>query len=168
MVADPRISGGKERRRAEIRIWLQVLALESTIFTKLNGALNAEFGISIAKFELLAQVERYPEGVSLGTISSNLRVTSGNVSGLVRRLLADGLITKKMSQEDRRSFIVGFTPKGKKLFDQANALHAYKLAECFAGIPLGVLESSVAGLRSLSLGIQRDCHHDSPSAQATG
>lgn len=74
--------------------------------------MGSEHGLSVAKFELLAQIERYPEGVSLGMISSNLKVTSGNVAGLVRRLLADALITKKMSQEDRRSFIVKFTPEG--------------------------------------------------------
>ncbi|HYR88056.1 MAG TPA: MarR family transcriptional regulator [Terriglobia bacterium] len=141
---------GRDRRRIETRVWLQILSLESTILSQLNRALGAEFGLSVAKFEFLAQVERYPEGVSLGKISSNLDVTSGNVSGLVRRLLADGLISKKMSKEDRRSFIVSFSPKGKALFDKANVLHTKKLAECFAEFSLDELEHSSTTLRSLS------------------
>ncbi|WP_186386028.1 MULTISPECIES: MarR family winged helix-turn-helix transcriptional regulator [unclassified Stappia] len=150
------ISEGKglDRSRVETRIWLSVLSLESEIFSKLNGALSAQFGISVAKFEFLAQIERYPAGISLGQISANLKVTSGNVSGLVRRLLADGLITKTMSQEDRRSFIVHFTPKGKELFDRANALHAETLARCFAEVPLPELEKALTTLRLLSSGIQ--------------
>lgn len=150
--------GEKGRRKVETRIWLQILSLESTIFSKLNQVLGAKFGLSVAKFEFLAQVERYPEGISLGTISSNLRVSSGNVSGLVRRILADGLITKKMSKEDRRSFIVKFSPKGKELFDQANAIHAETLEECFAEISSDELDASLVALKSLSSRIRG--HHD--------
>jgi DNA-binding MarR family transcriptional regulator len=133
-----------------VRIWLQILSLESITFSRLNRALAEECGLSVAKFEFLAQIERYPDGVNLGTISSNLKVTGGNVSGLVRRLLASKLITKTMSQEDRRSFIVRFTPKGKKLFDKANTIHEEALATCFATIRADELEELLTALRSLS------------------
>lgn len=139
-----------DRKKVEVRIWLQILSLESTIFGQLNSTMIAQYGLSIAKFEFLAQVQRYPEGITLGKISENLKVTSGNVSGLVRRLLADGLITKKMSSQDRRSFIVRFTPKGRELFDLANTLHAKTLAACFGGIPAKDLEESLKALRFLS------------------
>ncbi len=146
------------RQKIETRIWLQVLALESTIFAKLNGALLGQFDLSVAKFEFLAQVDRYPEGVSLGQISSNLKVSSGNVSGLVRRLLIDDLITKTMSPDDRRSFIVRFSPKGSDVFARANRLHAATLAACFAEIPDDELEQSLARLRSLHARVRG--HHD--------
>lgn len=158
MPQDTKTPGKADTRKVETRIWLQILSLESTIFSKLNGALTAQFELSVAKFEFLAQIERCPDGISLGTISSNLKVTSGNVSGLVRRLLADGLITKKMSHEDRRSFIVKFTPKGKKLFDKANAVHTEKLAECFAEIPANDLEGWLTTLKTLSSRIQGHRH----------
>lgn len=147
-----------ERRKLETRIWLQILSLESTVFSRLNRALSAEYGLSVAKFEFLAQINRFPEGISLGRISSNLKVTSGNVSGLVRRLLADGLITKEMSTEDRRSFIVCFTPAGKALFDKANTLHAQTLASCFADAPSDALTGSLAAMKSLSAHIHGNRH----------
>jgi len=147
-------SEDQTRRKVETRIWLQILALESTVFNRLNGALSTQFGLSVAKFEFLAQVARYPEGISLGRISANLKVTSGNVSGLVRRLLVDGLITKTMSDEDRRSFIVHFTPTGKALFDKANLLHAQTLAQCFAAASSSELDSSLEALRALTARIQ--------------
>lgn len=137
------------RRKVEARIWIQILSLESAIFSELNGALSREYGLSVAKFEFLAQVDRYPDGISLGTISSNLRVTSGNVSGLVRRLEAEGLISRKPSLRDRRSFIVRFTPKGKTLFHKANALHAATLASCLKPIAAGELEDYLKALKSL-------------------
>lgn len=151
---------GQHRRKVETRIWLHILALESTIFSRLNSALSAEFGLSVAKFEFLAQVERYPEGITLGKISKNLKMTSGNVSGLVQRLLADKLITRHMSQEDRRSFIVRFSPKGKQVFEKANALHKAKLAECFTKIPLGELEDALTTLGALSSRVRPEQHDD--------
>lgn len=139
----------RSRRKVEARIWIQTLSLERAIFSELNGALSREYGLSVAKFEFLAQIDRYPDGINLGTISSNLRVTSGNVSGLVRRLVAEGLISKKMSSKDRRSFIVRFTPKGRTLFYKANALHAATLARCLKPIAAGELEDCLKTLRSL-------------------
>lgn len=151
---DTNTLGESDRRKIETRIWLQILALESSVFSRLNSALSSQYGLSVAKFEFLAQVDRFPEGISLGRISANLKVTSGNVSGLVRRLVADGLITKKMSPEDRRSFIVWFTPDGKELFDKANALHAQTLAACFASAPSHELQNQLMTLRALSGRIQ--------------
>ncbi len=147
-----------ERWKVETRTWLQILSVHSLVFSRLNRAFMQEFGISVAKFEFLAQVDRYPEGVSLGQISDNLRVTSGNVSGLVRRLLADGLITKKMSQEDRRSFIVRFSPKGRDLFDRAALFSREQLSEVFAGVPLAELEQVQAFMKALSARLQEQIH----------
>src|SRR5258708_7931623 len=107
----------------ETRLWLQILSLHGDIFSSLNAVLNAEFGLSVAKFDVLAQLDRYKEGLALGQLSQNLKVSGGNVSGLVQRLLADALISKEMSREDRRSFIVRLTPKGEALFKKAVAVH---------------------------------------------
>lgn len=152
------IGGPADRRKVETRIWLQVLSLESTIFARLNGALGTGHGLSVAKFEFLAQVARHPDGVSLGRVSADLKVTSGNVSGLVRRLQADGLITRTMSPEDRRSFIVRFTPEGERLFEKANALHAQTLAECFEALSPAEMEEALAALRFLASRVQEPRH----------
>jgi DNA-binding MarR family transcriptional regulator len=159
VAADEGASIETNRQKIETRIWLQILALENAVFSRLNGALLGGFGLSVAKFEFLAQVDRYPEGVSLGQISSNLKVSSGNVSGLVRRLLADDLITKTMSPDDRRSFIVRFTPKGRDVFAEANRVHAATLSACFGDISNDDLEQSLARLRSLNARVKGQ-HHD--------
>lgn len=158
MAADEGASIETNRQKIETRIWLQILALENAVFSRLNGALLGAFGLSVAKFEFLAQVHRYPEGVSLGQISANLKVSSGNVSGLVRRLLADDLITKTMSPDDRRSFIVRFTPKGRDVFADANQLHAATLSACFGDLSNDDLEQSLVRLRSLNAKVKGQQH----------
>ncbi|WFU44295.1 MarR family transcriptional regulator [Bradyrhizobium sp. CB82] len=134
----------------ETRLWLQLLALHGEFFASLNSMLHSEFGLSLAKFDVLAQLDRYGDGMALGQLSQNLKVSGGNVSGLVQRLLADDLISKKMSSEDRRSFIVRLTPKGEALFRKAADVHKKHLSKRLESIPAQELEAALSVLRSLS------------------
>ncbi|PAY05978.1 MarR family transcriptional regulator [Bradyrhizobium sp. UFLA03-84] len=136
--------------QVETRLWLQLLSLHGELFASLNSMLSSEFGLSLAKFDVLAQLDRYPDGLALGQLSQNLKVSGGNVSGLVQRLLADDLISKAMSSEDRRSFIVRVTPKGAALFRKAADVHKRHLSERLEGIPARELETALSMLRSLS------------------
>jgi DNA-binding MarR family transcriptional regulator len=134
----------------ETRLWLQLLSLHGEIFASLNTMLGTEFGLSLAKFDVLAQLDRYPDGLALGQLSQNLKVSGGNVSGLVQRLLADDLISKAMSSEDRRSFIVRLTPKGEQLFRKAAEIHKKHLSKRLENIPAQELDTALSVLRSLS------------------
>lgn len=140
--------------QTETRLWLQLLSLHGDIFASLNSLLSSEFGLSLAKFDVLAQLDRDGNGLALGQLSQNLKVSGGNVSGLVQRLLADDLISKEMSSEDRRSFIVRLTPKGEALFRKAADVHKRHLSQRLANIPAKELETALSVLRSLSAKIR--------------
>lgn len=142
--------------QVETRLWLQLLSLHGELFASLNSVLSSEFGLSLAKFDVLAQLDRYPEGLALGQLSQNLKVSGGNVSGLVQRLLAGDLISKEMSSEDRRSFIVRLTPKGAALFRKAADIHKRHLSKRLENIPPQELDSALAVLRSLSQKIRTE------------
>lgn len=142
--------------QVETRLWLQLLSLHGELFASLNAMLSSEFGLSLAKFDVLAQLDRYPEGLALGQLSQNLKVSGGNVSGLVQRLLADDLISKAMSSEDRRSFIVRLTPKGAALFRKAADIHKRHLSKRLENIPPQELDSALNVLRSLSQKIRTE------------
>lgn len=142
--------------QSETRLWLQLLSLHGELFASLNSVLSSEFGLSLAKFDVLAQLDRYPDGLALGQLSQNLKVSGGNVSGLVQRLLADDLISKAMSSEDRRSFIVRLTPKGAVLFRKAADIHKQHLSRRLENISAQELDSALAVLRSLSSKIRTE------------
>ncbi|MDA9496898.1 MarR family transcriptional regulator [Bradyrhizobium sp. CCBAU 11357] len=138
----------------ETRLWLQLLSLHGDVFASLNSLLGAEFGLSLAKFDVLAQLDRDRNGLALGQLSQNLKVSGGNVSGLVQRLLADDLISREMSSEDRRSFIVRLTPKGEALFRKAADVHKKHLSQKFENISAKELDAALSVLRSLSAKIR--------------
>jgi len=142
--------------QVETRFWLQLLSLHGELFASLNSMLSSEFGLSLAKFDVLAQLDRSPDGLALGQLSQNLKVSGGNVSGLVQRLLADDLISKEMSSEDRRSFIVRLTPKGGALFRKAADVHKKLLGKRLESIPPHELDTALSVLRSLSSKIRTE------------
>jgi DNA-binding MarR family transcriptional regulator len=140
----------------ETRLWLQLLSLHGELFASLNSILSLEFGLSLAKFDVLAQLDRYPDGLTLGQLSQNLKVSGGNVSGLVQRLLADDLISKEMSREDRRSFIVRLTSKGEALFRKAADVHKKHLSKRLENVSAKELDTALTVLRSLSSKLQTE------------
>lgn len=110
-------------RSIETQAWLTLLDLHGELFSRLNRTLIREFSITLAKFDVLAQLYRNPDGLTQGILSRQLKVTGGNVTGLVRRLVADGLIDREMSAIDRRVFIVRLTAKGASLYLAARDRH---------------------------------------------
>jgi DNA-binding MarR family transcriptional regulator len=81
-----------------------------------GSALKREFGSSLPRFDLLAQLERSPEGLRMGELSERTLATGGNVTWLVRALEADGLVTRRVAAADRRAAIVRLTPAGRRHF----------------------------------------------------
>jgi DNA-binding MarR family transcriptional regulator len=142
--------------QVETRLWLQLLSLHGEIFASLNSVLSSEFGLSLAKFDVLAQLDRYRDGLALGQLSQNLKVSGGNVSGLVQRLLADDLISKEMSTVDRRSFIVRLGPKGEALFRKAADVHKKHLSKRLENASAKELDTALTVLRSLSSKIRTE------------
>jgi DNA-binding MarR family transcriptional regulator len=61
-------------------------------------------------------------------------VTNGNVTGLVERLVAEGLVTRTPDPTDRRTQIVALTPAGRHGFKTMAATHERWIAELFGGL----------------------------------
>jgi DNA-binding MarR family transcriptional regulator len=119
----PAASAAPEPTHLELKIWLRLLGCTARIENFLRARLHAEFGISLARFDLLAQLDRYPDGVSMSDISRLLLVSNGAVTGLVDRLVAEGMVIRKEQARDRRTFLVRFTPAGREAFAKMAKRH---------------------------------------------
>jgi DNA-binding MarR family transcriptional regulator len=121
-------------RNAETQVWHALLAIHGSVFSRLSRALSREFGITLAKYDVLAQLYRVPEGLTQSDLSRQLKVTGGNVTGLVRRLISDGLISRETSASDRRAFVVQLTGKGRSVYLSARERHDALLAGFFDAV----------------------------------
>ena len=85
----------------------------------------------------------------MGELSARLKVSNGNVSGLVNRLRKDELVDKSMSADDRRSFVAILTPAGRQRFQEAAKVHADVLAKCFLHLDADSLAKTTSMLKSI-------------------
>ena len=84
---------------------------------RVRTRLRERFAITLPRFDLMAQLERNPQGLKMGELSRRLMVTGGNVTGLTDQLVAEGLVERRPIPGDRRAYAVRLTAKGKRAFD---------------------------------------------------
>lgn len=108
---------------AALRIWLRLLTCHNLVETRLRNQLRNGFETTLPRFDLMAQLDRHPEGLKMRDLSRLLMVTGGNITGLTDRLVDEGLIERRDDPRDRRAFSVCLTPKGKAQFQEMAAQH---------------------------------------------
>ena len=117
-----------------LKLWLRLLACTNRVEAEVRGRLRAEFDISLPRFDLMAQLERTPEGLNMSALSKRLMVSGGNVTGLTDQLEKEGLVVRTDDPEDRRAYTVKLTPAGRALFHRMAAVHEQWAIELFAGL----------------------------------
>jgi DNA-binding MarR family transcriptional regulator len=99
-----------------LRLCLRLLTCTALIENEVRTRLQARFGQTLAQFDLMSQLYRRPEGLTMSELSQRLMVTNGNITGLVDRLIQRELVRRRPSTSDRRILFVLLTPHGKKIF----------------------------------------------------
>ena len=94
----------------DVRIWLRLLTCTNMIEGRVRRNLREEFDFTLPRFDLLAQLDRAETGLTMGELSRRLMVSNGNVTGLIDRLVNEGLVARKPAPEDRRAHLVGHEP----------------------------------------------------------
>jgi len=93
-----------------------MLSITKLLSHEIRRRLRAEFDATLPQFDLLSQLYRERDGLRLGELSRRTMSTNGNVTGLVDRLVTDGLIARENLDGDRRVTIVKLTRRGSEMF----------------------------------------------------
>lgn len=96
--AETRMQGSGDHR-AELRLWLRMLTCTNLIESEIRSLLRTRFDVTLPRFDLMAQLERAPDGMTLGDLSRRMMVSAGNVTGLVERLVQDELVERRPAPE---------------------------------------------------------------------
>lgn len=118
-----------------LKLWLRMLSITVRIENEIRSRLRASFGITLPRFDLMAQLERHPEGLRMGELSKRMMVTGGNVTGITDQLEREGLVARVPDQKDRRAFVVKLTDEGRSIFAGMAAVHEGWIEELLAGMP---------------------------------
>lgn len=82
-------------------------------------------GLSTAKLAALDSIVTSREVEALVTVTCMadvMQTTKSNVTSMVDRLIAEGLVTRQQSAEDRRSVVIALTALGEERYQQGVAL----------------------------------------------
>ena len=117
-----------------LRLWLRLLTCTQIVEKQVRSQLRERFDTTLPRFDLMAQLERAPDGLKMNELSRRMMVTGGNVTGITDQLVAEGLVDRVDVAGDRRAYRVRLTPKGRKLFNEMARQHEGWIVEAFGGL----------------------------------
>lgn len=120
--------------KQRLRVWLRVLKLQRQMEAELRERLRKRFDTTLPRFDVLAALDHHVEGLRMSELSSWLKVSNGNVTGIVDRLVDDGLVVRVPVEGDRRALLVRLTRKGREVFAEMASAHAGWVDGLLAGL----------------------------------
>jgi DNA-binding MarR family transcriptional regulator len=117
-----------------LRIWLRLLTCTQLIERRVRSGLREEFGTTLPRFDLMAQLERHREGLRMNELSRMLMVTGGNITAIVDQLEKEGQVERLDDSADRRAFRIRLTRSGEKGFLEMARAHEQWVVELLAGL----------------------------------
>ena len=141
--------------RASVKLWLRLLSCTMAIEKELQRRLG-ERGATLPRFDVLAALDRAPDGLTMGALSRALLVSNGNVTGLVRKLAAEGLVAIETDPGDRRSFIVRLTACGAAGFSALADDHSRWIEALLADVPPAIRDRLYTGLGALKVSVGKE------------
>jgi DNA-binding MarR family transcriptional regulator len=115
-----------------LRLWLRMFACSQHIERMVRTRLRDEFGTTLPRFDLMAQLERAPAGIKMRELSRRMMVSTGNVTGITDQLVTEGWVERVDVPDDRRAYLVRLTTAGRKQFSAMAHAHEAWIDEAFA------------------------------------
>jgi len=128
-----------------LRLWLRLLTCTQIVEKRVRTRLRERFDTTLPRFDLMAQLERAPEGLKMNELSRRMMVTGGNVTGITDQLAAEGLVDRVDVEGDRRAYRVRLTAKGRKLFNEMARQHEGWIVDAFSALS----DKEIANLHKL-------------------
>ncbi|HEY2934832.1 MAG TPA: MarR family transcriptional regulator [Acidobacteriota bacterium] len=123
--------GGKGGH-GQLPLWVLLLRTAGTVELRLETVLG-ETGLSLSKFAVLHHLIQAGEALPLSRLAERLACVKSNVTQVVDRLEAEGLVRRVDDQEDRRSILAAITDEGRRRYetaDRAITVAEKQLMEC--------------------------------------
>ncbi|MDC0403895.1 MarR family transcriptional regulator [Porticoccaceae bacterium] len=146
---------GSDSEHKSLRLWLRLLTCSNLVENHLRAKLRTEFNSTLPRFDLMAQLHRYPEGMRMGDLSKLMMVSGGNVTGICNQLEKEQVVVREVCSGDRRAFVVKLSKKGQRLFDKMSVAHESWLVELFAELQESDTGKLMDGLGQIKKSIHR-------------
>jgi DNA-binding MarR family transcriptional regulator len=109
--------------KQRLRVWLRLLSAQRSMEAELREKMRLRFGCTLPRFDVLSALERHRDGLRMSDLSAKLKVSNGNVTGIVDRLSREGLVERVSVDGDRRAMRVRLTGGGIARFGEMAQQH---------------------------------------------
>lgn len=133
-----------------LRLWLRLLKAQGLIEAEIRRRLRDDFDTTLPRFDVMAALSRYPDGLKMSEISGLLRVSNGNVTGIVDRLVKDGQALRVSVPGDRRAQRVRLTVQGRADFERQADAHRGWIEALLGGLDPAEVEMMARMLKRVS------------------
>lgn len=146
---------GHSEHPEALRLWLRLLTCTQLIEKEVRTQLRMQFDTTLPRFDLMAQLERSPDGLKMNALSRRLMVTGGNVTGITDQLVREGLVERVDVEGDRRAYCIRLTASGRKAFDKMAREHEGWIVAAFETLS----PRELASLHRLLGKVKQHHHH---------
>ena len=137
-----------------LRLWLRLLTCTQLVEKRVRNNLREQFDTTLPRFDLMAQLQRNPNGLKMNELSRRMMVTGGNVTGITDQLVVEGLVERMDVDGDRRAYCVRLTVQGRKTFADMAKQHEDWIVSAFE-----VLTAKEVDAMYKLLGKVKEHHH---------
>lgn len=108
--------------KTRLRSWLKILKTSNFIEKIIREKLREDHNTTLPRFDVMSALYRSKKGLKMTEISGALKVSNGNITGIIDRLVHDDHVLRVAVKGDRRTILVSLTNKGRLQFEEyANA-----------------------------------------------
>lgn len=132
--------------KARLRLWLKLLKASNLIEDEVRRRVRNELGSTLPRFDVMSALERAPDGLKMSEISTLLRVSNGNITGIVDKLAEEGLVLRVAVPGDRRAQRVQLTAQGRGVFAEHARAHEAWIDEILSGLNRDDIEGMILRL----------------------
>lgn len=140
----------------DLRMWVRLLGCAKIIEKRLRRNFQEQFDTTLPRFDVMASLDRAPEGRNMGALSRALLVSNGNVTSIVRQLQDQDMVVSRPDPQDGRSAVVSLTPQGKAWFADMAAAHHQWVRDALRAFPEERQAQLLTLLTELKTSLSRD------------
>lgn len=123
-----------EDHHLALRLWLRLLTCTNLIEGDVRRRLTQRFSFTLPRFDLMAQLDRCPDGLTMSALSKRMMVTGGNVTGITDQVEREGYVAREVDPDDRRVVRVRLTDAGRAAFAVMAAEHEAWIKDLMGGL----------------------------------
>lgn len=127
---------------------IKELATTYQAFESYSTSHVKELGLTMTQFDILATLGNQPP-MTCKELGEKTLILKGTMTGVLERMEAKGLIERIPNKDDGRSYKIGLTKSGNKLFQKAFPEHLQYLGKAFSKLSNKEIEQAVKTLKAV-------------------